>query len=187
MAPISYYLATGFPQADLAASIIQHLAQHGYEMTYDWTIHRPNNPNRPGTLPGVIAIRELDGVARGDFLVCLLPGGKGTHVELGAALAANKDVLLIGRALDIYPDGDPSHATQPGADRSDCLCPVYHHQKVWRILIPNQMDPAAYPAFILDAMNRHVACELAIRASDSAQRVIDADPQAFNIGPPANG
>ena len=41
-----------------------------------------------------IAVQELNGVCEADVLVVLLPGGFGTHVEIGAALALGKPVIL---------------------------------------------------------------------------------------------
>lgn len=41
-----------------------------------------------------IAIAEIAGVRDADVLVALLPGGYGTHVEIGAALALGKQIIL---------------------------------------------------------------------------------------------
>ena len=42
-----------------------------------------------------MATREIDAVKAADFVVVLLPGGRGTHTELGAALALDKPVFLV--------------------------------------------------------------------------------------------
>jgi Nucleoside 2-deoxyribosyltransferase len=43
---------------------------------------------------GKIALAELKGVRDADVLVVMLPGGFGTHVEIGAALALGKPVIV---------------------------------------------------------------------------------------------
>ena len=40
------------------------------------------------------ALAEIAAVREADVLVVLLPGGYGTHVEIGAALALGKPVIL---------------------------------------------------------------------------------------------
>ena len=41
-----------------------------------------------------MADQELEAVKNADVLIVLLPGGFGTHVEIGAALALGKPVIL---------------------------------------------------------------------------------------------
>jgi nucleoside 2-deoxyribosyltransferase len=41
-----------------------------------------------------IALAELAGIREADVLLVLLPGGCGTHVEIGAALALGKPVII---------------------------------------------------------------------------------------------
>jgi nucleoside 2-deoxyribosyltransferase len=43
---------------------------------------------------GDVATSELQGIQSADLVVVLLPGGYGTHVEIGAALAFGKPVIL---------------------------------------------------------------------------------------------
>ncbi len=47
----------------------------------------------------MIAQKERNAVLEADFVVILLPGGKGTHIELGIALGQGKKIYLYS------PDG----------------------------------------------------------------------------------
>jgi hypothetical protein len=65
------------------------LKAHGWERTFDWT-DQDYGPERYAD----VALAELAGVRDADVLIVLLPGGYGTHVEIGAALALGKPVIL---------------------------------------------------------------------------------------------
>ncbi len=69
----------------------QKLVNQGFIHTYDWTINSPAT-----TLAGLadIGVKEKNAVMASDFVVILLPGGKGSHIELGLALAGDKKVFL---------------------------------------------------------------------------------------------
>ncbi|EIT87070.1 group-specific protein [Fictibacillus macauensis ZFHKF-1] len=87
----SFYIASGFQNKALVQQLKAQLEAHGFEHTYDWTVNE-----RATTADALRAIgeAELQGVKQADFLVVLLPGGNGTHVELGIALAEGKTVYL---------------------------------------------------------------------------------------------
>ena len=86
------YVATGFEFRERVHSFIQLCRDHGVdvEQTYDWTT---------GTFqddPLEVAEGEFDGVVAADAFVALLPGGLGTHSELGMALAAEVPTVVVG-------------------------------------------------------------------------------------------
>jgi hypothetical protein len=85
-----YYLSTRKDRGDEAAFLIKALMAAGWERTYTWS-------DLGDAVPEVFAeaaAAELGGVRDADVLVVLLPGGFGTHVEIGAALALDKPVIL---------------------------------------------------------------------------------------------
>jgi nucleoside 2-deoxyribosyltransferase len=41
-----------------------------------------------------VAVAEVEGVREADVLLVLLPGGFGTHVEIGVALALEKPIVI---------------------------------------------------------------------------------------------
>ena len=85
-----FYLATRKDRSAQAAALLAALKAQGWERTLDWS--EKGDPD-PDGYPE-IAVAELAGVRDADVLIVLLPGGFGTHVEIGAALALGKPVSL---------------------------------------------------------------------------------------------
>lgn len=86
-----YYLSTRKDRSDAAAGLIEALGAAGWERTYTW---RDLGNVVAGEAFAAAAMAELEAVRAADVLVVLLPGGFGTHVEIGAALALGKPVVL---------------------------------------------------------------------------------------------
>ncbi len=85
------YLASGLENRARVQEWRDALTAAGHTITYDWTAHgRVQGPQITD-----IAWKELHvGVQESDAVIVLLPGGTGTHTELGAALAWGKVVIL---------------------------------------------------------------------------------------------
>jgi nucleoside 2-deoxyribosyltransferase len=85
-----FYLATAKDHAARAEKLLETLKSQGWERTFTWA-----GEDKAGTegCPE-LALAELAGVREADVLIVLLPGGYGTHVEIGAALALGKPVIL---------------------------------------------------------------------------------------------
>lgn len=89
------YVASGRENADTVFWFAKKLQTMGFEWTYDWTERvMSGGPASPDELAR-IGLDELDAVCRADFVLVILPGGAGTHTELGAALALGKRVVLL--------------------------------------------------------------------------------------------
>ena len=91
-----FYVASGFSNIPNVRYVAQALEAKGYVNTYDWTQNafgRDAGPVTPATLRA-IGQQEKDAVLSADVVVILLPGGKGTHVELGMAIAQGKRTIL---------------------------------------------------------------------------------------------
>lgn len=88
-----YYIATRLERHRDHNIVRDSLAGQGWEITYDWTVHGPVWRDGAERIREV-SQAELTGVVEADLVVVLLPGGRGTHAELGMALAAGKPVLL---------------------------------------------------------------------------------------------
>jgi nucleoside 2-deoxyribosyltransferase len=110
------YVAAKLDRADDAKRIADLLRADGHIITYEWWTHGAVHAQGIEAMRAV-AMRELAGVLRADLVIVLLPGARGSHVELGAALAAGRDVVLVG-ALDALSYGY-------GKD-----CAFYHHPHV---------------------------------------------------------
>lgn len=107
------YVASRLENAEAVRALMAALSSRGVEITYDWTEH--------GSVQGQgaermreVARSEAAGVELADLAVVLLPGGRGTHTEIGIAIGAGVPVLLVGE--------------QPG----DYDCAFYHHPGVTR-------------------------------------------------------
>jgi hypothetical protein len=82
-----FYLATRKDRAADAEQLANYLRALGWERTFRWG-------NSDETDAAATAVAELSGVRRAHVLVVLLPGGYGTHVEIGAALALQIPIVI---------------------------------------------------------------------------------------------
>jgi hypothetical protein len=90
---MKFYIATGLENHAAHNNVRDRLTALGHELTYDWTVHGPVWRSGVDVIRKT-AIAERRGVEDADFVVVLLPGGRGTHAELGMALALRKPVII---------------------------------------------------------------------------------------------
>ncbi len=109
---MKYYIATSLTNAKSHNIVRDALCALGHEITYDWTSHGSVQQISVARL-NEIAHLEVQGVLDADFVLVLLPGGKGTHTELGLAVAAKKRIL-------IYADSHVPFSVGPAT------CAFYH-------------------------------------------------------------
>lgn len=90
--PAKFYVATTLSNADQAKIAINRLQDFGHELTYNWINHGlvTNAEQRTN-----VALKEIEGVVQCDLLFVIWPGGGGTHVEIGVALALGKCVIFV--------------------------------------------------------------------------------------------
>jgi nucleoside 2-deoxyribosyltransferase len=119
--PKRFYLATRKDRNAQAEPLLKALKAHGWERTHAWTEHDDASPDGYAK----IALAELAGVREADVLIVLLPGGYGTHVEIGAALALGKPVIL--------------HAPNRKTLETPYPCPFHYHQRV-KLLVSVVID-----------------------------------------------
>lgn len=118
------YLASGLENAAAAKRLATELEIADHTITYRWWVHGSVQDGGRGRMRQV-ADMELQGVADADVVIVLLPGARGTHVELGAALAMRKSIVLVG-GLGALSDGY-------GRD-----CAFYHSALVSHVLGPTE-------------------------------------------------
>lgn len=88
-----FYVASGLSNRIAVSKMIEEIQSRGPRCTYDWTRH--------GSVAGEfhryreVASAELAGVQRAAVVIARFPGGLGTHVEIGAALALEKPVIMV--------------------------------------------------------------------------------------------
>ncbi|TFB24072.1 group-specific protein [Filobacillus milosensis] len=86
-----FYVASSFNNKDTVRRVSNELIDKGFMLTYDWTKNE-----RASTLEDLqeIGQQEKKAVMEADFIIVLLPGGKGSHIEFGLALAQGKRIYL---------------------------------------------------------------------------------------------
>jgi len=112
-----FYIATAFGNSRVHNAVRDALVGHGHEITYDWTTPDCGEGVHD---PSYVAKQEIDGVLEADFVCILLPGGRGTHTELGVALGQRIPVFLHS-----FDEGDL-------LDASGSMCPFYYATQVAR-------------------------------------------------------
>jgi hypothetical protein len=93
-----FYVASGLANADRVGNLVRELESYGWTCTYDWTLAEISPTEGSVGTPEEkeqIAWHEINGVIEADIMVLWLPGGRGAHVELGAALSSMIPVLLV--------------------------------------------------------------------------------------------
>lgn len=73
---------------------------HTYDWTCDWTKQDSAKSTNRETLES-IGKKEFEGVSDADIVIVLTPQGRGTHTELGMAIALHKTIFLC-HADDTY-------------------------------------------------------------------------------------
>ena len=91
---MNFYIASSFQNKQHVQTLAAELKRHGFKHTYDWTKNE-----KAATFDELASIgeAELEAVKKADILIVLLPGGKGTHIELGIALGRNIPVYLFNQ------------------------------------------------------------------------------------------
>jgi hypothetical protein len=83
---MKFYIATRLENHAKHNQLRDILTGLGHEITYDWTTHGPVR-GKGLEVMNTVADAETFGVIDADVLLVLLPGGRGTHVELGLGMA----------------------------------------------------------------------------------------------------
>lgn len=116
-----YYIASRLENATKVKELKALLDAAGWEHTYDWTVHGSVRSQGQRVMADVAAA-EVRGVMGADVVIALLPGGRGTHVEIGLAMSNPNiiDVWLVG--------GEDEHFSL-----DERTCAFYHHRYVRQV------------------------------------------------------
>lgn len=87
------YIATGLANFKAHNEVRDLLAENGIGLTYDWTYHG-NLSDSSLESRRLTAEKEVNGVISSDAVVVLLPGGRGTHVEIGIGFGCSRPIFL---------------------------------------------------------------------------------------------
>lgn len=106
---LNFYIAAALDDASAAEQLADALVAQGHAITFAWWRAPSLRDVDPTGLWREFRERantEVTAVRRADLVIAILPGGVGTHVEIGVALGAGKPVILldapdlIGRPTD---------------------------------------------------------------------------------------
>ena len=99
---MNFYIGSGFKNCDMVNYVSQKLKEAGWKHTYNWA----DNILGYETLENLIEFSnlEIQGINDADIVIILLPGGRGTHIELGMSLALNKKIYLYSNDDNVFKD-----------------------------------------------------------------------------------
>lgn len=89
---MKFYIGSGFQNCGLVDYYSKRLKGNGWTHTYNWTKNVEDGLSVEDLIG--IARQEQQAVADSDVVIILLPAGRGTHIELGMALAMHKKIYL---------------------------------------------------------------------------------------------
>lgn len=142
-----YYIATRLENHAAHNQVRDWLTTLGHEITYDWTQHGPVWSAGIERLREVATLEE-QGVRDADVVIVLLtdpPSGRGTHVELGLALARRIPIVIH----------TPS-SRLAGADPDTCA--FYHRPSVvWAFGALETVVDVVEHVLIVERLQRSVA------------------------------
>lgn len=98
---MKFYIASKLENAEMVKSLSKVLKAYKWIHTYDWTEHGSVQSEGEERIMQV-ATYELQGVENADIVIVLLPGGRGTHAELGAANVLNKKVFIWAETDELF-------------------------------------------------------------------------------------
>ena len=99
---MKFYIGAGFKNSEMVNNISKKLIEKGWIHTYNWA----ENILGKETIEDMIKFSKLErqAINDSDIVIIILPAGRGTHIELGMALAFNKKVVLYsidGKEFDV--------------------------------------------------------------------------------------
>lgn len=90
---MNFYISSRLNNIDQVRHVANLLKGNGWTHTYDWTDFDLSSEDNPDSLR-IIGERECDGVKAADIVIVITPQGRGTHIELGMAIALGKRVYI---------------------------------------------------------------------------------------------
>lgn len=96
---MKFYIASSFANKDKVREAVRIFKEMDWIHTYDWTANSRASSIDELTLYGEL---EKKAILEADFLVVLLPAGKGSHIEMGIAIGQGKPVYLISEKSEYF-------------------------------------------------------------------------------------
>lgn len=97
---MKFYIGSGMKNYELVNYYSKILEEKGWKHTYNWA----KNINGNETIEDLIEYSKLEqkGIIDSEVVIILLPAGRGTHIELGMALALDKKIFLCSATEDEF-------------------------------------------------------------------------------------
>lgn len=133
---MTFYIATQLERGVFAEEVCLELEKLGRTCTYPWWRLHGSVQGDGEARVAEVAEGERRGVLDADLVVVLLPGGRGTHAELGMAVAKRKTVLVVATTSE--------SAVQLDAGVKGACCAFYFCNRVKRIV---SFDPEEIAIF----------------------------------------
>lgn len=100
---MKFYISSRLNNTDQVRHVANMLKSNGWTQTCDWTTF--DSPSDDLNSLRGIGEMEYEGVKAADVVIVLTPQGRGTHIELGMAIALGKSVYIY-HVDDSYFKGD---------------------------------------------------------------------------------
>lgn len=97
---MKFYIGSGMKNCELVNYYSKMLEENGWKHTYNWADNINGNENIDDLIE--YSILEQQGIVDSDVVIILLPAGRGTHIELGMALALDKKIFLCSATKDEF-------------------------------------------------------------------------------------
>lgn len=99
---MKFYIASRLENAEMVKRVADVLKAAGNMQTYDWTVHG-SVQNEGEERIREVARAEKKGVMDAQMVIVLLPGGRGTHSELGIALGSGcPNIIICAENADMF-------------------------------------------------------------------------------------
>ena len=98
------YIGAKFGNKDKVISLSKKLEEKDIINNYNWAFDLKEEESEEDLIES--AKKELNAIKDSDCVIFLLPLGRGSHVELGMALACGKQVILCGESDEVF-ENDP--------------------------------------------------------------------------------
>ena len=99
---MKFYIASTLTNYRPVRELSDKLKSAGWIQTFDWTMHL--SEELTVDFLGEMGQMEFTGVKDADIVILLIPGGRGTHTELGMAIALNKIIYLCHEDSAYFDD-----------------------------------------------------------------------------------
>lgn len=131
---MNYYIGSGFYNIENVRRLRDLLTAQGHTHTYDWTLN-----TRADSVDALrdIGEKERDAIKGSDFVVILLPAGKGSHVELGIAIGSGVPVFI--------------HDTTDSMTNFETTSTFYHVAQVVQLSGALEDIPSQIDAFLIES------------------------------------